>query len=154
MWLGRWEPWLARLIIVVGHLSPWLCCWFSEWLGLCGGFVMGCLSPQLCGGFLEWLGLCGGFLYVSQIITLSLNQNKKRIYKHSAKKFMILDFISFFSNVNPTCRCSSLPRCGVGLWFLMWVLWFLTWVCDLCFVVVIGWIGGCDVGLVSLWFGF
>ena len=66
--VGRWEQWLAgsigvaSLIIVVGRLSLWLSCGFSEWLGLCSGFVMGCLSPRLCGGFSVWLGLCGGFV--------------------------------------------------------------------------------------------
>ena len=65
---GCWELWLAgsigvaSLIIVMGRLSLWLSCGFSEWLGLCSGFVMGCLSQQLCGGFLVWLGLCGGFV--------------------------------------------------------------------------------------------
>ena len=66
--VGRWELWLAgsigvaSLTIVVGRLSLWLSCGFSEWLGLCSGFVMGCLSPRLCGGFSVWLGLCGGFV--------------------------------------------------------------------------------------------
>ena len=66
--VGRWELWLARSIgvassiIVVGRLSLWLSYGFSEWLGLCGGFVLGCLSPRLCGGFLVRLGLCSGFV--------------------------------------------------------------------------------------------
>ena len=66
--VGRWELWLAgtigvaSLIIVVGRLSLWLSYGFSEWLGLCGGFVLRCLSPRLCGGFLVRLGLCSGFV--------------------------------------------------------------------------------------------
>ena len=42
---------VASLTIIVGRLSPWLCGGFSEWMGLCGGFVMGRLwnsVVQLC----------------------------------------------------------------------------------------------------------
>ena len=66
--VGCWELWLAgligvaSLIIVMGRLSLWLSRGFSEWLGLCSGFVMGCLSRRLCGGSSVGLGLCGGFV--------------------------------------------------------------------------------------------
>ena len=72
--VGRPELWLAgsigvaSLIIVVGRLSLWLSCGFSEWLGLCGDFVMGCLSPRLCGWVcavvLSWVS-CWWLLWVA-----------------------------------------------------------------------------------------